>query len=85
MAATEAGHQSLRHISIDAVAQLRSTPTQKIRTDEDLDLWRTTTGYRDFAVFLRRLSESVVGYTLPWSPPSQSEVSAPANYAGMRD
>ncbi|KAI0806075.1 hypothetical protein BC629DRAFT_1282689 [Irpex lacteus] len=73
MAATEAGHQSLRHISIDAVAQLRSTPTQKIRTDEDLDLWRTTTGYRDFAVFLRRLSESVVGYTLPWSPPSQSE------------
>ncbi|KAI0703840.1 hypothetical protein BC835DRAFT_1317809 [Cytidiella melzeri] len=77
MAAMPAGPQSLRYVSIDDVAQLASVPSQTIRTDEDLERWRTTTGYRDYVVFLRRLNESVVGQTLPWSSssPSQGTVS----------
>ena len=72
---------SLRHIPIDAVAQLHSIPAQKIRTDEDIEAWRTTTGYRDYAVFLRRLNECVVGCFLPWSSPCPTQVSSTANYA----
>ncbi|KAI0090223.1 hypothetical protein BDY19DRAFT_939099 [Irpex rosettiformis] len=74
MTTIQADFQSLRHISINAVTQLPpTTPTQKIRTDADLETWRTTTGYRDYAVFLRQLNESVVGYYLPWSSSSPRE------------
>ncbi|TFK50168.1 Phosphotyrosyl phosphatase activator [Heliocybe sulcata] len=43
----------------------------KIRSDQDVQTWKRTTGYRDYAVFLRRLNESVVGVFMP--PPSISE------------
>ena len=76
MAAAQAEPPPLRHISIDTVSKLESTPSQKIRLDEDLDAWRTTTGYRDYSVFLRRLNESVVGYFLPWSSSTPTEVRA---------
>ncbi|GBE90054.1 Serine/threonine-protein phosphatase 2A activator 1 [Sparassis crispa] len=65
----------LRHI---AIAELRRAdiPTKKIHTDEDLVFWKTTRGYQDYGLFLRRLNESVVGYTLPWTePPSEPAAS----------
>jgi hypothetical protein len=74
MAALSANPRLLRHITIDAVALLPEKPIQKIRTDEDLAVWRTTTGYRDFVIFLQRLNEAVVGHMLPWSLSSSSQV-----------
>jgi serine/threonine-protein phosphatase 2A activator len=46
-------------------------PTLKIHTDHDVDTWRDTNGYRDYALFLRRLNEAVVGNHIPL-PPSRS-------------
>lgn len=57
--------QDLRQISPSDLADLVKSPEQKIRCDEDVAHWRHTTGYRDYQLFLRRLNESVVGYTVP--------------------
>lgn len=59
---------SLRHIP---VAHLTSTalPIPKIRTDNDIETWKTTRGYQDYALFLQRLNEAVVGVYLPWVNP----------------
>lgn len=65
---------SLRHIAMPDIAQFSTLPLLKIKTDGDVRIWRTTRGYQDYGLFLRRLNESVVGYFLPWSSPSISEV-----------
>lgn len=77
MSSPHPGLPALRHIPIADVEHLDVLPTQKIRTDEDVELWRRTQGYQDYGLFLRRLSEAVVGYTLPWTSSSQSEVRGP--------
>ncbi|KIJ62974.1 hypothetical protein HYDPIDRAFT_93620 [Hydnomerulius pinastri MD-312] len=53
-----------RHISQTDIAN-SSPPQTKIRDDADVDEWKSTTGYRDYMLFLRRLNEAVVGYTVP--------------------
>ncbi|KAI0926334.1 hypothetical protein AcV5_008826 [Taiwanofungus camphoratus] len=62
------GYPPLRCVSTSDL-RLDDTPTLKIRTDDDVHFWRSTRAYQDFGIFLRRLNESVVGYTLPWSEP----------------
>ncbi|EMD33371.1 hypothetical protein CERSUDRAFT_87249 [Gelatoporia subvermispora B] len=47
-------------------------PVPKIRTDADVEHWKMTQGYQDFGLFLRRLSEAVVGRFLP-CPDAQDE------------
>lgn len=64
----------LLNIPVESLTKLSTTPSQKIRLDEDLDVWRTTTAYHDYSIFLRRLNESVVGYFLPWSSHTPSQV-----------
>jgi serine/threonine-protein phosphatase 2A activator len=51
-------------------------PTTKIKFEEDLETWRTTSGYNHLVLFVRRLSEAVVGHDLPTpdAPFSSSEV-----------
>ncbi|KAG6917849.1 hypothetical protein DXG01_000754 [Tephrocybe rancida] len=58
------------------LSELRTLPVSepKIRTEGDVLIWKTKRSYQDYAVFLRRLNESVVGQFLPCttsSPPSQ--------------
>lgn len=74
MSSLQSGMPALRFIPIADVQHLETRPIQKIRTDEDVELWRTTQGYQDYGLFLRHLSEAVVGYFLPWSSASPSEV-----------
>lgn len=64
----------LRHVSVGSVATL-AVPNQKIKTEGDVELWRLTRGYADYALFLRRLNEAVVGCFLPWPSPSRYPVS----------
>ncbi|KAF7332554.1 Serine/threonine-protein phosphatase 2A activator [Mycena kentingensis (nom. inval.)] len=54
----------LRHIPLTDVPSL-SLPTLKIQTDDDVDVWKRSRSYQDYAVFLRRLTESVVGKDIP--------------------
>ena len=49
-------------------------PEQTIRTDHDVDAWRNTRSFQDYAVFLRRLNEAVVGCYLPWDTSNSSPV-----------
>ena len=64
----------LRYISPENLATLHDLPTPKIRTDADVETWKRTNGYADYAIFLRWLSEAVVGCSLPWVNNNQSEV-----------
>ncbi|KNZ80803.1 Serine/threonine-protein phosphatase 2A activator 1 [Termitomyces sp. J132] len=62
----------LRRIPLSELGKL-GVPGSKIKTDADVLAWKTTQSYRDYAVFLRRLNESVVGQFLPCtSTPSQA-------------
>ncbi|KAL1685419.1 hypothetical protein GGG16DRAFT_129415 [Schizophyllum commune] len=58
----------LREITPAEVDKLPELPSQKIKTDHDIDLWKTTRSYYDFSLFVRRLCESVVGRELPYEP-----------------
>ncbi|KAK2467238.1 hypothetical protein APHAL10511_000787 [Amanita phalloides] len=63
----------LREIPLSQVTTLSpSAPT--IKLDDDVEKWRKSKSYADYAIFLRRLNESVVGYFLPWdsSRPSKA-------------
>jgi|SRR5882762_9122117 len=55
---------TLRQILLPAVSSL-PLPTLKIHTDVDVESWKSTQGYHDYALFLRVLNESVVGVSLP--------------------
>ncbi|KAG2064977.1 Phosphotyrosyl phosphatase activator [Suillus decipiens] len=50
---------------------LQDPPELKIRTDQDVEVWKTTRGYADYLLFLHQLSEAVVGYTLPLVDPEK--------------
>lgn len=64
----------LRQISLDAVRSLTDGPLLHIKTEEDVDAWKTTTSYRDYSIFLQRLTNSVSGCLLPWSTDSLAQV-----------
>ncbi|KAI0656450.1 hypothetical protein C8Q70DRAFT_1011822 [Cubamyces menziesii] len=59
----------LREIPVSTLASA-APPVLRIKTDEDVELWKQTRGYQDYGLFLRRLAESVVGYELPYSDPN---------------
>lgn len=48
------------------------TPGKRIFTDSDVELWKTTQGYVDYGLFVRRLGEAVIGHYLPYNPPAES-------------
>ncbi|KAJ7886722.1 hypothetical protein B0H13DRAFT_2043771 [Mycena leptocephala] len=62
----------LREIPLADVPALES-PTLKIQTDDDVETWRQSRSYQDYAIFLRRLNESVVGKNIPTTDSSPSE------------
>ncbi|EPS94520.1 hypothetical protein FOMPIDRAFT_1169651 [Fomitopsis schrenkii] len=62
------GLLALRAIAVHELLELDS-PVTRIRTDEDVMYWKTTRGYQDFGLFLRRLNESVMGFNLPYEEP----------------
>lgn len=64
----------LRRVSLSDVLD-KTPPTLKIKTEEDVELWKTTRSYGDLGLFLQRLNEAVVGCCLPFTPPSPSQVS----------
>ncbi|KIY62162.1 Phosphotyrosyl phosphatase activator [Cylindrobasidium torrendii FP15055 ss-10] len=55
---------ALRHITPAQLAEL-AAPSSKIQSDDDVQAWKTTRGYADYALFLRRLTRSVVGQSFP--------------------
>jgi len=62
----------LKHIELPIAQDL---PELKIRSDQDVEVWKSTRGYANYLLFLHRLSESVVGYMLPpTNLPEQSQV-----------
>jgi len=65
--------RDLRQISPSDLVDSVKSPEQKIRCDEDVAHWKHTTGYRDYQLFLRRLNESVVGYTVPGASDADAE------------
>ena len=67
---TQSTLRDLRQIPLSDLDTLKS-PELKICYDEDVAHWKDTAGYHDYQLFLRRLNESVVGYTVP--PASDSD------------
>jgi len=65
---------ALRKIELGDLEASGTYPSPKIRTDADVELWKTTQSYRDYGLFLQRLNEAVVGVYLPWNPPQRSLV-----------
>lgn len=63
----------LREISLSDVLN-GAPPILRIKTEEDVEFWKTTRSYSDLGLFLQRLNEAVVGYYLPFTPQSPSEV-----------
>ncbi|KAJ7595266.1 hypothetical protein C8J56DRAFT_852365 [Mycena floridula] len=61
----------LREIPLAQIEKL-DTPVLKIRTDDDVLAWANSGSYRDYSIFLRRLTEAVVGYSLPWESENPS-------------
>ena len=72
---TMASISPLRYISPETLVALHASPTPKIRTDADVEAWKQTQGYSDYSIFLRWLSEVVVGCSLPRANNYQSQVS----------
>lgn len=71
---TMASISPLRYISLESLAAMQTWPTPKIQTDADVEAWKQTQGYSDYSMFLKWLSEAVVGCSLPWTNDNQSEV-----------
>jgi hypothetical protein len=65
----------LRQITLSEVGRLEGLPLPRIRDDRDVEKWKTTVGYRDYGLFLRRLNESVVGFDLTTTTTSSSQMS----------
>ncbi len=66
----------LRAIAVEGLDPA-DVPTLRIKTDEDVRAWKLTRGYQDYGLFLRRLSESVVGRMLPCDVPDPDQVRVP--------
>ena len=63
----------LREIPLSDVLN-KAPPVPKIKTEEDVEFWKTTRSYNDLGLFLQRLNESVVGHYLPFTPQTPSQV-----------
>ncbi|KAK7062205.1 Serine/threonine-protein phosphatase 2A activator, partial [Favolaschia claudopus] len=70
----------LREIPLVQVPTLE-LPTLKIQTDEDVEIWRRSRSYQDYAIFLRRLNESVVGRDIPANGSTEMASISPASEA----
>lgn len=55
---------SLPEITTEQIRNL-DLPTLKIRSEADLVAWKSSTGYRNYMLFLHRLTDSVVGFDIP--------------------
>jgi serine/threonine-protein phosphatase 2A activator len=55
----------LDSLPVDPQPDSSALPSQKIRFDVDIELWKRTSGYQDYMIFLRRLSDAVTGVNLP--------------------
>ena len=55
---------SLPDLSANLLEEM-SPPMVRIHTDADVETWKRTTGYQIYGIFLRRLNESVAGWSLP--------------------
>ena len=64
----------LRAIALNDISHLGPLPVLKIKTDDDVDLWKSKQSYHDYHIFLYRLNEAVVGHYLPWEPEKHSQV-----------
>jgi serine/threonine-protein phosphatase 2A activator len=64
----------LRYISPEDLVALHAWPTPKIQTEADVEAWKQTQGYSDYSIFLRWLSEAVVGCSLSRANNDRSEV-----------
>ena len=64
---------TLRAIRVSSLED-DDTPVLRIKTDEDVEAWKHTRSYQDYGLFLRRLAESVVGYSLPYDVSEPDEV-----------
>ncbi|KAF5379662.1 hypothetical protein D9615_005808 [Tricholomella constricta] len=63
----------LREVPLSSLSDIATLPGPKIKTDNDVQAWKKKQSYQDYAIFLRRLNEAVVGKFLPWnSTPSQA-------------
>ena len=67
------GLPPLRAISPNNAARL-AHPALRIKTDADVAAWARTRGYADYALFLRRLADAVVGCALPYADPEPDAV-----------
>ena len=74
----------LPQIELEHVDKL-AIPTLKIRYDEDVSRWKSTRGYQNYNLFLRRLSESVVGYDLPQKSDENSTSNKVSYYVYQKD
>ena len=63
----------LREISLSDLLT-KTPPIQKIKTEEDVEIWKATRSYSDLGLFLQRLNQAVVGHYLPFTPLSPSQV-----------
>lgn len=64
----------IREIPLSRFKSLGPPPSLVIKTDEDVEKWTTTRSYYDYDLFLRRLTHSVTGVSLPWTVETPSEV-----------
>lgn len=71
---TQSTLRDLRQIAFSDLVDTTKSPEQKIRYEEDVAHWKRTMGYHDYQLFLRRLNESVVGYTVPRASDSDAAV-----------
>jgi hypothetical protein len=51
-------------------------PVTRIKTDDDVETWRTTSGYQNLLLFIHHLSNSVVGHDLPTDEDVEDSVSS---------
>lgn len=64
----------LRRVPLSDVLD-KAPPILKIKTEEEVEFWKTTRSYSDLGLFLQRLNEAVVGCYMPFAPQSPSPVS----------
>jgi serine/threonine-protein phosphatase 2A activator len=53
------------HITLSSLPQPLTPPVPLIKTEEDVERWHRSKGYRDYCLFVQRLNEAVVGHGLP--------------------
>jgi len=64
----------LRAIPLSEIPKYEDLPRPRIRTDRDVETWKKTRSYQDYAIFLRHLNEAVVGHYLPRNTTCPSHV-----------